>query len=126
MVWVGRAAHYNIAVEFSDVLSLLLAEIDKRRKRGRAAGSQTTGNPKESSADPQPPFLLLITDFIKSVGHSGCAPRRVLENSLACGIMRIVIRARTYGSYAFNYSLGGFCQPTRRGLGCEPEWHAGS
>jgi hypothetical protein len=41
------------------------------------------------------------------------------RDSLAFGIMRIVIRARTHGSYAFDYSLGGFCQPTRGGLRCE-------
>jgi hypothetical protein len=49
-----------------------------------------------------------------------CTPASA-RDSLACGIMRIVIRARTLGSYAFNYSLGGFCEPTRRGLRCEPE-----
>jgi hypothetical protein len=73
--------------------------------------------------DPEALLFTLGNRFIKSAGHSGCAPRRVLENSLACGIMRIVIRARTHGSYAFNYSLGGFCQPTRGGLRCEPEWY---
>jgi hypothetical protein len=36
------------------------------------------------------------------------------------------LRTRTHGSDAFDYSLGGFCQPSRGGLCCEPEWHAGS
>ena len=36
------------------------------------------------------------------------------------------LRARTHGSNAFDYSLGGFCQPSRDGLRCEPERHAGS
>jgi hypothetical protein len=36
------------------------------------------------------------------------------------------LRARTHGSDAFDYSLGGFCKPSPDGLRCEPEWHAGS
>jgi hypothetical protein len=36
------------------------------------------------------------------------------------------LRARTHGSDAFDYSLGWFCQPSRGGLRCEPDWHAGS
>jgi hypothetical protein len=36
------------------------------------------------------------------------------------------LRARTHRSDAFDYSLGEFCQPSRGGLRCEPEWHAGS
>jgi hypothetical protein len=36
------------------------------------------------------------------------------------------LRARTHGSNAFDYSLGGFCQPSPGGLRCEPEWHAGT
>jgi hypothetical protein len=36
------------------------------------------------------------------------------------------LRTRTHGSDAFEYSLGGFCQPSPGGLRCEPEWHAGS
>jgi hypothetical protein len=36
------------------------------------------------------------------------------------------LRTRTYGSDAFDYSLGGFCQPSRGGLRCKPEWRAGS
>jgi hypothetical protein len=36
------------------------------------------------------------------------------------------LRARTQGSNAFDYSLGGFCQPSRGGLRCKPEWRAGS
>jgi hypothetical protein len=38
--------------------------------------------------------------------------------------MRIVIRARAHSSHPFNYSLGGFCQPTRGWLRREPEWQA--
>jgi hypothetical protein len=36
------------------------------------------------------------------------------------------LRVRTHGSNAFDYSLGGFCQPSGGGLRCEPEWRAGS
>jgi hypothetical protein len=36
------------------------------------------------------------------------------------------LRARSQGSNAFDYSLGGFCQPSRGGLLCKPEWRAGS
>jgi hypothetical protein len=36
------------------------------------------------------------------------------------------LRARTHGSDAFDYSLGGFCQPSGGGLLCKPEWRAGS
>ena len=36
------------------------------------------------------------------------------------------LRTRTHASDAFDYSLGGFCQPNRGGLRCEPEWRAGS
>jgi hypothetical protein len=36
------------------------------------------------------------------------------------------LRARTHGGDAFDYSLGGFCQPSHGGLRCKPEWHAGS
>jgi hypothetical protein len=33
------------------------------------------------------------------------------------------LRTRTHGSDAFDYSLGGFCQPSPGGLRCKPEWH---
>ena len=36
------------------------------------------------------------------------------------------LRARTHGSDAFDYSLGGFCKPSHGGLRCEPEWRAGT
>jgi hypothetical protein len=36
------------------------------------------------------------------------------------------LRARTHGSDAFDYSLGGFCKPSHGGLHCEPEWRAGT
>ena len=36
------------------------------------------------------------------------------------------LRARTHRGHTFDYSLGGFCLPSRGGLRCKPEWHAGS
>ena len=36
------------------------------------------------------------------------------------------LRTRTQGSNGFDYSLGGFCQPSPGGLRCEPEWRGGS
>ena len=36
------------------------------------------------------------------------------------------LRARTHRSDAFDYSLGGFCQPSYGALRCAPEWRAGS
>jgi hypothetical protein len=36
------------------------------------------------------------------------------------------LRARTQGSNVFDYSLGGFCQPSHDRLRCKPEWRAGS
>jgi hypothetical protein len=36
------------------------------------------------------------------------------------------LRTRTHESDGFDYSLGGFCEPSLGGLRCEPEWHAGS
>ena len=36
------------------------------------------------------------------------------------------LRARTHGSDVFDYSLGGFCNPSHGGLRCEPEWRAGT
>ena len=40
--------------------------------------------------------------------------------------LEINLRARTHGGGAFDYSLGGFCHPSRGGLRCEPEWRAGA
>jgi hypothetical protein len=39
--------------------------------------------------------------------------------------LELNLRTRTHGSSAFDYSLGGFCQPSRAGLLCKPEWRAG-
>src|ERR1700722_4366321 len=36
------------------------------------------------------------------------------------------LRARTHRSDTFDYSLGGFCQPSHGALRCAPEWRAGS
>jgi len=36
------------------------------------------------------------------------------------------LRERTHRSDTFDYSLGGFCQPSHVGLRCEPEWRAGT
>ena len=37
------------------------------------------------------------------------------------------LRARApIGADAFDYSLGGFCQPSHGALRCAPEWRAGS
>jgi hypothetical protein len=36
------------------------------------------------------------------------------------------LRGRTHRSDTFDYSLGGFCQPSHAGLRCEPEWRAGT
>jgi hypothetical protein len=36
------------------------------------------------------------------------------------------LRARAHGNDSFDYSLGGFCQPSGGGLFCKPEWRAGS
>jgi hypothetical protein len=36
------------------------------------------------------------------------------------------LRARAHGSDGFDYSLGGFCQPSRGVLRCKPEWRADS
>jgi hypothetical protein len=36
------------------------------------------------------------------------------------------LRARTQGSNAFDYGLGGFCQLSRGVLRCKPEWRAGT
>jgi hypothetical protein len=44
IVWARRVAYYNISVELSDVLSLLPAEIDKRRMHGQARESQAAAD----------------------------------------------------------------------------------